>query len=504
MRDRVRARLVALGRRLRRVERRELAEFGRWVETTDNLIHLTVLLLVPLLIAFVTELTTLTELSFLLFPPLASGTYTLFSDPRGKYASPRRFVGGLAVGALCGWGAQLVTMAVLPSVDPGTVHPLGAGLSILFTGGITWALDVEEPAAFSTALLVLVADTGQPVPLFGLLTVSQSAAYVFGVTVSGTIVAAVFALWRDRFYEERARYLYGSVQGDDHVLVPMRGETAGTTALFGAALAAAHEAGKVVLLDVVDDERLAAAEHALAAAHDEDSAVDGAELAELVEETADDPGDEAARLAAAESVADLERHAEAVRRRFDVPCEVVVASGDPAQVTIDTTRTANCDLVVTPYESEAGSLSPFVRSVFRGPTDAVAFRSTTAVDRWRRVLVTVARPGDSAHAMIDFGTRLAGDTGGVSVCTCIDSEAERRRAETQLANLVETVDGTIETRVARTDIQSFIDANARSYDLVILGSSGDRSAASRFISPPTFERLQDVECDVAVVDRGDL
>jgi hypothetical protein len=69
---------------------------------------------------------------------------------------------------------------------------------------------------------------------------------------------------------------------------------------------------------------------------------------------------------------------------------------------------------------------------------------------------------------------------------------------------VETVDGTVETRVARTDIQSFIDANARSYDLVVLGSSGDRSAASRFISPPTFERLQGVECDVAVVDRGDL
>jgi hypothetical protein len=39
---------------------------------------------------------------------------------------------------------------------------------------------------------------------------------------------------------------------------------------------------------------------------------------------------------------------------------------------------------------------------------------------------------------------------------------------------------------------------------VFVGSSGERSRASRFVSPPTFERLHDVECDVAVVDRGRL
>ena len=48
------ARLAAIGRRLRRFERRELAAFGRWLQHTGNLLHLTVLVAVPLLIALVT------------------------------------------------------------------------------------------------------------------------------------------------------------------------------------------------------------------------------------------------------------------------------------------------------------------------------------------------------------------------------------------------------------------------------------------------------------------
>jgi spermidine synthase len=92
----------------------------------------------------------------------------------------------------------------------------------------------------------------------------------------------------------------------------------------------------------------------------------------------------------------------------------------------------------------------------------------------------------------------------VSLCTCIGRESERRRAETTLANLAETTDGDVETRVARSDVLEFIAANAPGYDLVVIGSSGDRSKASRFVSPPTFERLHDVETDVAVVDRGSV
>jgi nucleotide-binding universal stress UspA family protein len=456
------ARLVAVARRLRRFERRELAAFGRWLQHTDNLLHLTVLVAVPLLIGLVTFVSNaLTELSFLLFPPLASGAYTLFSDPEGRYASPRKFVVGLVVGALCGWAALGLSAPLLPA--PTVVSPASAALSIFLTGAATWLLDVEEPAAFSTALLVLVTDDASP------------EAYVTSVAVFGALVALVFSVWRDRFYERRAQYLYDTAQGDDHVLVPMRGdhERAATTALFGATLAAAHEAGKVVLLAVLDEEEAPA---------------DG-------DPTLDD--------AATETATRLEETARRVRTRAGVPCEVVVARGAPVPTTVETATNTNCDLVVTPYEEEHGLLSPYVRGVFDSRFDAVAFRSTTGRQRWRRILVTVARPGDTAHAMLDFAARLAGRGGNLSVCTCIDAEVERRSAESRLANLAETVGVDVETRVARSRVTEFIGANASAYDLLVVGSSGDRSRASRFVSPPTFERLRDVDCDVAVVDRGE-
>ena len=460
MLEEVLARLIAVARRLRRFERRELAAFGRWLQHTGNLLHLTVLVAVPLLIAVVTFVSNaLAELSFLLFPPLASGAYTLFSDPEGRYASPRKFVAGLVVGALCGWAALGLSAPLLPGTA--VVSPASAALSIFLTGAATWLLDVEEPAAFSTALLVLVTDDASP------------EAYVTSVAVFGALVALVFSVWRDRFYERRAQYLYDTARGDDHVLVPMRGDDdrAATTALFGATLAAAHEAGKVVLLGLLE----------------EDGGADE-------EPTLDD--------AASDTAARLEDTARRVRTRAGVPCEVVVARGPAVPTTVETATNTNCDLVVTPYEEDRGLLSPYVRGVFDSGFDAVAFRSTTGARRWRRILVTVARPGDTAHAMLDFAARLAGKSGSLSVCTCIDAEVERRRAESRLANLAETVDADVETRVARSDVTDFIGANAGAYDLLVVGSSGDRSRASRFVSPPTFERLHDVECDVAIVDRG--
>jgi nucleotide-binding universal stress UspA family protein len=460
--DGVLARLVAVGRRLRRLERRELAEFRRWLQHTGNLLHLTVLVAVPLLIGLVTLISNaLTELSFLLFPPLASGAYTLFSDPEGRYASPKKFVVGLVVGACCGWAALGLSawLPVLPTVA--TVSPMSAALSIFLTGAATWLLDVEEPAAFSTALLVLVTDDASP------------EAYVTSVAVFGGLVAVVFSLWRSRFYERRAQYLYDTAHADDQVLVPMRGEfdRAEATALFGATLAAAHDAGKVVLLAVFDESASGA----------------------------DDPSlDDAASEAATR----LEETARTIRTRAGVPCEVVVARGAAVPTTVETASNTNCDLVVTPYEEERGLLSPYVRGVFDSRYDAVAFRSTTGRRRWRRILVTVARPGDTAHAMLDFAARIAGQGGTLSVCTCIDAEVERRGAEKRLADLAETVDVDVETRVARSRVTDFIGANADAYDLLLVGSSGERSRASRFLSPPTFERLHDVDCDVAVVDRG--
>jgi len=55
------------------------------------------------------------------------------------------------------------------------------------------------------------------------------------------------------------------------------------------------------------------------------------------------------------------------------------------------------------------------------------------------ILVLVVRDGDTAHGMIDFATRLAGNEGMVSVTTCISDETERRRAETRLDQVNETV-----------------------------------------------------------------
>jgi CBS-domain-containing membrane protein len=208
MRDGVHAWLRSAWRRLRRLERREVRGFRAWLEHTNNLIHLSALLFVPLLMAAVTFLSgELRSLSFLLFPPLASGAYTLFYDPDGTFASPRRFVGGLTFGAVAGLVSVHVAAGLQrTTVDALQVTPESAALAVFLTGAGTWALDLEEPAAFSTALLVLVTGTDR-------LT------YVLSVATSSLLVAGVFLLWRERFFERRARYLYTSTRGDDRVLV---------------------------------------------------------------------------------------------------------------------------------------------------------------------------------------------------------------------------------------------------------------------------------------------
>ncbi|ELZ99164.1 HPP family protein [Haloferax mediterranei ATCC 33500] len=496
--------------------------FGRWVENTNNLLHLTVLLVIPLLIASVTFVSNaVSTLSFLLFPPLASGTYTLFSDPEGRYASPSKFVVTLTVGALCGLVAVGFSDWAYGPTGTAFVHPSAAALAIFLTGSATWLLNVEAPSAFSTALLTLVTGDVNPEE------------YVVSIFFASLVIAAAFFIWREQFYERRAEYLYGTVRGDDHVIVPMRGESAPQTAFFAARLAAAHSAGRVVLLDVLSPDAPESTAESTAAstaesndvtASTEDSAVsepvtevnsqkdevrridEGEETdaagqsceGEKMDESSESTGSPAADAA----VERLESCAHRLRTRLGVPVEVVVARGDPLSATTKAAENTNSDLVVTPYEEDRGLLSDYVRGLFGGSYDTVAFRSTEERFRWRRILVLVSRPGDTAHAMIDFATRLAGETGNVSVTTCISSEVERRPAESKLANLVETADGNIETRVARAEVTTFITSNAATYDLVVLGSSGDRSAASRFISPPTFERIKEIDSGVAVFDRG--
>ncbi|WP_126662633.1 HPP family protein [Haloterrigena salifodinae] len=460
MLESVLARLRATRRRLRRLERREFDAFIRWIERTGNLIHLSVLLFVPLLIAAVTWLANVTAaVSFLLFPPLASGTYTLFADPEGRYSTPTKFVGGMTAGALCGWLA--IALVDAAGVDGATgVSAIGAALGIFLTGAVTWALDLEEPTAFSTALLVLVTGNAQVV-------------YVLGIVVSSSFVAAVFVVWRNRFYERRAQYLYRTTDGDDHVLVPLdeswdEDGDSEPVARFAAELASAHDAGKIVLLDAVDD---------------------AADIAE------DEPGPAARRL---------ESFAADLSSAYDIPCEVVVAAGDrTSSLVLRTAREHNCDLIVTPYaEREGGGLSPFIVDLFDSEIDVIAFRSAENRQRWQHALVPVRGAGDTARAMVDFAQRITGSWHPTSVCTCIDRESERRSAETTVADLVDAFNGRFETHVVTEPVESYLERVSSQYDVIFVGSSTDRSAASRFVSPPTFERLSDLETDVAIVHRG--
>jgi nucleotide-binding universal stress UspA family protein len=524
MQDGPRAWLRASWRRLRRLERREVRGFRAWLEHTGNLIHLSALLFVPLLMAAVTFLSgELRELSFLLFPPLAAGAYTLFHDPEGTFASPRRFVGGLTLGAVAGLVA-LRMAAAAQGVPAGSlqVTPGSAALAVLLTGGTTWALDLEEPAAFSTALLVLVTGTDR-------LT------YVLSVATSSLLVAGVFLLWRERFYEQRARYLYTSTRGDDRVLVPVRGAHPGETARLGARIAAAHEGAKVVLLGLLDPDEFEAATAADGSATEEpsDDAVavlggsdgptpspdggpatdtadgDGGTAPDAATVDGADADSVAEQLATAASAMDLESRAADIEATYGVPTEVLVAEATPetpGRAILQAAHDTNCDLIVTPYETDDDRLAPYIHELFGSDTDTLVHRCSNPDDpaggEWRDVLVPVRRAGDVAHKMIDFGTRLAGDSGRVSVCHCIGDERDRSDAERMLGNLAETADGNVETRVARADIVDFLTRASGSYDLVIIGSSADRSTASRFVSRPTFERVDELDCDFAILDRN--
>jgi hypothetical protein len=580
MLDGVRVRLLAAWARLRRIERRELRSLRRWVETTNNLLQLTVVVVVPLLIGLVTLLSNaFSPVFFLVYPPLAAGAYTLFADPEGKYSSPGTFVGGMTLGALAGLVSLEASIRLLGTGPSGVfrVSVAGAALAIFLTATATWLLDFEEPAAFSTALLILLVG-GR---------IEQRLAYVVGVAVSSTLVAAAFALWRNRFYERRARYLYRSTNGDDHVLVPMRDDPdrRADAVEFAGVLAGAHDAGKVVLLDIVEDGDVAAAEATLLAelrealeasgpeyradaiAPDDRPATASAEsrdadrsledrsrgadsrsgapdqpppspsdvvtsagvpddvspadvagalgidpteaadvdLDSLVELIEGDPLDDAARdRAVTERAAELESLAARLESEHSVPCQVVVVDDrawSPRTVeraVVDT----GCDLVVSPYDPDDEELRAFTAGLFALDEDVVAFRSETDGHEYDRALVAVRKVGSTANAMLDFARRATGPGSRVSVCHCITTETQRRAAERMLANLVDAFPGEFETRVPNAGIEEFLEYNAPYYDLVFLGASTDRSAASRLVSRPTFERLDDLDADVAIVHRG--
>lgn len=330
-------------------------------------------------------------------------------------------------------------------------------------------------------------------------------AFVASVAISTLIVAAVFVVWRDRFYEQRARILYESTKGDDHVLVPMGGPDAHATAMLGARLAAAHDAGKVVLLDVVDDREAAEAE-LRELGRGERLQTDGgdSQRSDLADGSVTDGTSEEERTVARMATA-LEERAATIEEEVGVPCEVIVAvDGTDRATTIQrAARRANCDLIAAPYATRYGLLAPHLRTLFGSQFDVLVHRSADpAHTTWRRVLVPVRGASDVAHSMVDFALRLAGEDGQVAVSHCVGDRGDHRRAEEMLANVVEPFTGPIETRVSRQSIDSHLADAAHEYDLILIGASRDRSTASRLISPPTFERIEALETDIAVVDRN--
>jgi hypothetical protein len=463
------------------------------------LVHVSILVFVPFSVGLLTYLSNrLSFLSFFIFPPLAAGTYALFANPESEYASPVRFVTGLTAGAACASVAVWVAVRfVYPELPPTAleVDAPGAAFAVLLTGLVTWTVDVEEAAAFSMALLgLLIPPARQP-------------AFVGSVLVTSAIVAAVFTAWREFVYERRAQYFYESTRGDDHVLVPMRDVIDGSTAMLGGRLAAAHDAGKVVLLDVVAGERAAAVERRLlrtdlesepAAAVAGQGAADATDTAE-----GSDGATAAADPAAAMAVSELKSLADRIETELDVPCEVVVAAGggSPVEAVRRVRVETNCDLTVVPYEGEDGELSAYVTRLLETAGDVVVHRSYGDRTRWSHITVPVRKAGDTAHNMLDFALRIVEPDGRVSVAHCIGDETERRVADRMLADLVETFDGTIETRVQNTDIRTFLRRAARANDLLVIGASQERGLVSRIVSPPTFEGIHDVETDVAIVAR---
>src|SRR6056297_2205973 len=470
-------------RRLREFEHRELQAIRRWLEHPDNLLHLSVLVFVPLLVGAVTWLANVSPfVSFLVYPPLASGTFTLFSNPEGRYSSPATFVGGLSLGAFSGWVVLELSVRYWTAapLEPFEVPAGAAAIAILVTGVLAWALSLEEPSAFSSALLVLVTGVDQ-------------VAFVAGVLVSSLLIAGVFVLWRTHLYEERARYLFHSMQADDQILVPVRSDDPESLVLFAARLAAAHDAGRLVLMQTVSTDAIEETASAVAAADAVEEAATAAEATETAETRLTDHHRQ--RLEELQALVDS---------AVDIPCEfaVVAQDGSAGETILETAAVENCDLIVCPYETTDDEPSRFVRTILKGPTDAIVFRPSTGRTEWHHVLVMVRGAGETANMMLDFAHRLVDNEGPVSACTCIADAEDRRETEVMLDNLVESFPDPIETRISHSSVPSFLRTNARNYDLTVLGASTDRSAASRFFSTPTFQRIHDVDCDLAIVHRG--
>ncbi len=452
----------------------------RRISSTDRLLHVMIVFVVPLLLAGLTWLSNaVSVLPFVIYPPLAAGTYTLFADPESQYADPRRFVGGMTLGAASGWAALSFLTAVWYTVPPGQmeVHAGATALAVGLTALLTWTLDLEVPTSFSAALLALLA--------------GPSFHYVIAIGLSSGAVAIVYSVWREHIYDRRADFLYRTARRDDRVLIPVRGVPAEEdTALFGAWLAAAHEAGTVVIYRATPDQQMPPPDVDPASKAGENGIV----TVEAEGETTATP-----------ELATLDRVRRTIEETVDVPTELAIETGDPDDpaTAVAAAAALDCDLIVTGQAEPLPEPTPFLTGIFASPIDAVAFQPTEATTSWSRVLVLVRGPGPTARAMVDFATRIAATPDRVSVAHTVEGKEGRRAAETMLTELVDSFESDIETRVATGSVEDFLAQNARYYDVVFIGSSSDRSVASRILSPPTFQHLEEVAVDLALVHVGD-
>ena len=465
-------RAAGLRRRLRRAARHRRIAARLWLERTSNLIHLSVLVFVPLLIAVVTWLSNTADLvTFLLFPPLAAGTYALFSTP--AEASPWQFVAGITAGAVCGWIAIGVVGTPPPATTPtgltGAIRPEGAALSVLLAAVVTWVAGVDEPSAFSTALLVLVTGGGQLI-------------YVAGVAASSVLVAGAFVLYRDRLYERRGEYLYRTVRSDDAVLVPLWEGPVESVAHFAARIAAAHDAGKVVLV----------------------GSAESSQESPTVEPTgsvATDAGPldytPSGTDSAAETVDRSERLASVLRAEYDVDVEVaVIQPTDRVRDALSVATDTGCDLIAAPYDPADPTA---FEALFQGEVDVIGLRSTTDRTAWDDALVGIRSQNGVGRASIDFATRVATR---VSLCHAVGEPSDRRAAKRMLDTMADAFDPSTETRVTTRPLVGFLNGATAEYDLLVVGASTDRSSVSRAVTPPTYRGI-DPKCDLAVVHLAD-
>ena len=484
---------AGLRRRLRRVTRHRWIAARLWLERTSNLIHLSVLVFVPLLIGVVTWLSNTADLvTFLLFPPLAAGTYALFSNPAN--ASPWQFVSGITAGAVCGWIAVVAVGSPPPAATAvgltGAIRPEGAALSVLLAAVVTWVVGIDEPAAFSTALLVLVTGGNQFI-------------YVAGVAASSVLVAAGFVVYRERIYERRGEYLYRTVRSDDAVLVPLWEEPADSVAHFAARIAGAHDAGKVVLVGSAGSPRSGSTSGGLTSVGLTSVGLTsvGSTSVGSTDSVATDvgPTDELSTGAdsTAETVDRLERLASALRTGYDVDVEVaVIQPTDRVRDVLAVASDTGCDLIAAPYDPADPTT---FEALLQGERDVIGLHSTTDRTAWDDALVGVRSQNRLGRASIDFATRVATR---VSLCHAVADVDDRRAAERMLDTMADAFGSSSETRVTTRPLVEFLDDATAEYDLLVVGASTDRSSVSRAVTPPTYRGI-DPECDLAVVHLAD-